>query len=77
DKSWLCFGNTFMKLNDSSAKQMIEEDQKNVNEEMSSLRTQLKPKVAKLHKLEGLPEFKGFGLSAMSGEDMNFVAGVK
>jgi len=29
-------------------------DQKNVNEEMSSLRTQLKPKVAKLHKLEGV-----------------------
>ncbi|KXJ17853.1 p53 and DNA damage-regulated protein 1 [Exaiptasia diaphana] len=77
DKSWLCFGNTFLKLSDSSAKNMIEEDQKTVNEEISSLRTQLKPKVTKLHELEGLPDFKGFNLSAMSGEDMDFVAGIK
>ncbi|XP_031569390.1 p53 and DNA damage-regulated protein 1-like [Actinia tenebrosa] len=77
EKSWVCFGNTFMKLSDSKTKEMLEQDQKNVNEELENLRKELKPKVAKLHELEGLPEVKGFNLSSMGSDEMEFIAGVK
>jgi len=44
-------------------------DQKNLDEEITRLREDLKPKVSKLHELEGLPEVKGFDLAALTQDD--------
>ncbi|CAH3153881.1 unnamed protein product [Porites lobata] len=70
-KSWVCFGNTFMKLPSSNVQEMLQKDQKNLEEEISKLRKDLKPKVSKLHELEGLPEVKGFDLTALTEDDLS------
>jgi len=69
-KSWVCFGNMFLKLPSSNVQTMLQQDQKNLDEEISRLRKDLKPKVSKLHELEGLPEVKGFDLTALTQDDL-------
>lgn len=69
-KSWVCIGNIFMKLPDSNIQEMLHQDQKNLDDEISKLRKDLKPKVSKLHELEGLPEVKGFNLTALTQDDL-------
>ncbi|XP_068696866.1 p53 and DNA damage-regulated protein 1-like isoform X2 [Montipora foliosa] len=69
-KSWVCIGNIFVKLPNSHAHEMLQQDQKNLDGEISNLREDLKPKVSKLHELEGLPEVKGFDLTSLTREDL-------
>ncbi|XP_027037757.1 p53 and DNA damage-regulated protein 1-like [Pocillopora verrucosa] len=69
-KPWVCFGNMFIKLPSSNVQAMLQQDQKNLEEEISRLRKDLKPKVSKLHELEGLPEVKGFDLTALTKDDL-------
>jgi len=69
-KSWVCFGNMFLKLPNSNIQSMLQQDQKNLDEEIGRLRKDLKPKVSKLHELEGLPEVKGFDLTALTQDDL-------
>ncbi|EDO37037.1 predicted protein [Nematostella vectensis] len=71
DKSWVCFGNMFMKLPDSKTKDMIIQDQRIVEQELQTLRTNLKEKVAELHKLEGLQEVKGFNLKPVTEDELH------
>ncbi|KAJ7337047.1 p53 and DNA damage-regulated protein 1 [Desmophyllum pertusum] len=68
-KSWVCFGNMFIKLPSTNVQAMLQQDQRNLDEEISRLRKDLKPKVSKLHELEGLPEVKGFDLTALTQDD--------
>jgi len=69
-KSWVCIGNLFIKLPNSNVQAMLQQDQKNLDEEITRLREDLKPKVSKLHELEGLPEIKGFDLTALTQDDL-------
>lgn len=69
-KPWVCFGNMFIKLPNGNVQAMLQQDQKNLDEEVSRLRKELKPKVSKLHELEGLPEVKGFDLIALTKDDL-------
>ena len=65
-KQWFCVGNLFIKIPEEQAKQILVEDQQKIEAEMNKLRNNLKPKVKKLHELEGLPEVKGFDLKGMN-----------
>lgn len=60
----------FIKLPNGNVQAMLQQDQKNLDEEVSRLRKELKPKVSKLHELEGLPEVKGFDLIALTKDDL-------
>lgn len=64
DKHWFCFGNTFLKLSHDHSKEILEKDQKFMNGEMKKIQDGLKPKVQKLHELEGRPDVKGFELKS-------------
>lgn len=68
-KSWVCIGNIFVKLPNSHVEEMLQQDHKSLDVEISKLRSDLKPKVSKLHELEGLPEVKGFDLTALTQDD--------
>ncbi|XP_072169178.1 p53 and DNA damage-regulated protein 1-like isoform X1 [Diadema setosum] len=70
NKTWICFGNTFVKLPSKNVQTMLTEDQKRLDGEINNLREGLKPKVAKLRDMEGKAEKKGFDLKAMSREEM-------
>ncbi|XP_030831883.1 p53 and DNA damage-regulated protein 1 [Strongylocentrotus purpuratus] len=72
-KTWVGFGNTFIKLPAKNVKTMLTEDQKKLDEEINELRNGLKPKVAKLREMEGQEEKKGFDLKAMSRDEMKAV----
>lgn len=65
-KQWFCVGNLFIKIPEEQAKQILVEDQQKIEAEMNKLRNSLKPKVKKLHELEGLQEVKGFDLKGMN-----------
>lgn len=65
-KQWFCVGNLFIKIPEEQAKQILVEDQQKIEAEMNKLRNNLKPKVKKLHELEGLQEVKGFDLKGMN-----------
>ncbi|XP_022082380.1 p53 and DNA damage-regulated protein 1-like [Acanthaster planci] len=72
-KSWICFGNMFIKVPGPSAQAMVEQDQKKLDEEIDRLHKELRPKVAKLRDLEGQKKAKGFDLTALSSEEIKAV----
>ncbi|XP_038067862.1 p53 and DNA damage-regulated protein 1-like [Patiria miniata] len=72
-KSWVCFGDMFIKLPGPTAQAMIEQDQEKLTEEIDRLHKELKPKVAKLRDMEGQKEAKGFDLTALSSDEMKAV----
>eukprot|EP01117_Protostelium_nocturnum_P010781 TRINITY_DN3883_c0_g1_i2.p1 TRINITY_DN3883_c0_g1~~TRINITY_DN3883_c0_g1_i2.p1 ORF type:complete len:133 (-),score=32.70 TRINITY_DN3883_c0_g1_i2:111-509(-) len=52
-KMWLCMKDMFILLPSSKAAEFIEKDQKNIDEEINSVRDQLKVKMSKLSDIEG------------------------
>ncbi|KAG9510965.1 E3 ubiquitin-protein ligase HECW2, partial [Fragariocoptes setiger] len=66
DKRWLCIGNMFIKVPTEKAKKLINGDQANLNEEIESLRDNLKPKYNQLLELEGKEEISSFNLKPLS-----------
>lgn len=73
-KSWVCFGNTFMKMDTAACVEMLETDQKTIDSEINSLRDGLKPKVSRLHQLEGRAQVKGFDLKGMNTEELRTIS---
>ena len=63
-KEWVCYGNLFMKIPNKQAVDLIENDQNKLEKEITTLHDGLKPKVKKLHELEGLPDVSGYDLKA-------------
>lgn len=76
NKSWLCFGNTFIRIPKASAKHLLEKDFKNLDMKISETRNELKQKVNKLHDLEHKEELSGFSLNPLSREEMAAVQNV-
>eukprot|EP00794_Sanderia_malayensis_P018743 gene18743-20632_t len=73
EKSWLCIGSTFFKIQDKNISKVLEKDQSNLGQEIDNIRTKLKDKVSKLHELEGLEDVSRFSLSSLSLEDRKYV----
>jgi len=67
---WVCFGNTFLKMDAAACKTMLKEDLETLDAEIDKLHNGLKPKVAQLHKMEGRAEVKGFQLKGMKIDEL-------
>ncbi|XP_037107381.1 p53 and DNA damage-regulated protein 1 isoform X2 [Syngnathus acus] len=71
EKVKVCFGNTtFIKLPKSTAKEMIQKDQDQLDSELNHLRQGLKANVNHLNKTQGKPELRGYNLLPLSTEEM-------
>ncbi|XP_055947219.1 p53 and DNA damage-regulated protein 1-like [Argiope bruennichi] len=69
-KTWMCFGNIFIKCPKTKALNMIEKDETLIDEEINTLRNNLKPKVDNIRNLEGKPEHP-FNLKPLSKDEVN------
>ena len=66
-------GNMFLKLPNSQSREMLTKDQKELDITVNLLRSSLKDKVNSLREKEGREELKGFGLKALSGDELRLV----
>uniref|UniRef100_A0A2C9KBH8 Uncharacterized protein n=2 Tax=Biomphalaria glabrata TaxID=6526 RepID=A0A2C9KBH8_BIOGL len=72
-KTWLCAGNMFIKVETKKAINMLNKDFDVIENEISKLRSTLKPKVNKLRDLEKKDDLKGFNLSPLTPSELNSV----
>ncbi|XP_033752981.1 p53 and DNA damage-regulated protein 1-like [Pecten maximus] len=72
-KSWVCFGDMFIKLPVSDTKKLLEKDFNGLDTEIADVSKGLKPKVNKLRDLEHKDDAKGFSLNSMSREELQAV----
>ncbi|KAM9800242.1 p53 and DNA damage-regulated protein 1 [Syngnathus typhle] len=76
EKVKVCFGHTFIKFPKSTAKEMIQKDQDQLDSELNHLRQGLKANVNHLNKTQGKPELRGYNLLPLSTEEMKPVKSV-
>ena len=72
-KTWLAMGNSFFRLPNKGAVEMLRTDQTNLDISVNKLRSELKDKVNRLRELEGREGLKGFGLKALSKDELTAV----
>ncbi|XP_060071697.1 p53 and DNA damage-regulated protein 1-like [Ylistrum balloti] len=72
-KTWVCFGNMFIKLPATDTKKLLEKDFNGLDVEISEISKNLKPKVNKLRDMEHKEEAKGFGLTSLSRDEIQAV----
>ena len=72
-KSWLAMGNSFFRLPNRNAVDMLKTDQKKLDISVNTLRSGLKDKVNTLRDKEGKEELKGFGLVALSKDELSSI----
>lgn len=69
-KQWLCIGSMFMKLPTHTAKNLISDDQVELNSGIDKLHDKLKEKVEQLHTLEGKQLSSGFKLKPLTKDEI-------
>ena len=74
-KSWLAMGNSFFRLPNRSAVDMLKTNQKKLDISVNRLRSDLKDKVNSLRDNKGKEELKGFGLVALSQDEFSAISG--
>merc|ERR1712025_289143 len=67
-KCWLAMGNSFFRLPNKNAVNLLKKDQQQLDISVNTQRSELKEKVGRLREKEGKEELKGFGLKALSSE---------
>merc|ERR1719431_2529503 len=72
-KCWLAMGNSFFRLPNRNAVDMLKTDQKKLDISVNTLRSGLKDKVNTLRDKEGKEEMKGFGLVALSKDELSSI----
>ena len=75
-KCWLAMGNSFFRLPNKNAVNLLKKDQQQLDISVNTQRSELKEKVGRLREKEGKEELKGFGLKALSSEELAAVNGV-
>ena len=75
-KCWLAMGNSFFRLPNKNAVNLLRKDQQQLDISVNTQRSELKEKVGRLREKEGKEELKGFGLKALSSEELSAVNGV-
>lgn len=75
-KSWLAMGNSFFRLPNRNAVNMLKKDQQELDISVNKLRSDLKIDVNNLREKEGKEELKGYGLNALSKEEFKAVNSV-
>ena len=74
-KCWLAMGNSFFRLPNKNAVNLLKKDQQQLDISVNTQRSELKEKVGRLREKEGKEELKGFGLKALSSEELAAVNG--
>lgn len=69
-KHWICVGDMFVRLNSNDTRNLIVEDQYQIDQGIERLRDELKEKVNELNILEGKPEIVGFNLKPLKKEEI-------
>ena len=72
-KCWLVMGNSFFKLPNRNAVNLLKKDQQQLDLAVNTQRSELKEKVWRLREQEGKEELKGYGLKALSSEELSSV----
>ncbi|KAL5019413.1 hypothetical protein ScPMuIL_005135 [Solemya velum] len=72
-KTWICFGNMFLKLPHKQASTIIEKDFEKIDNEMTDIRIRLKSKVSKLRDMEHKNDIGRFNLSPLSRQEMKSI----
>uniref|UniRef100_A0A1E1X040 p53 and DNA damage-regulated protein 1 n=1 Tax=Amblyomma aureolatum TaxID=187763 RepID=A0A1E1X040_9ACAR len=75
-RPWVCIGNMFMKIPKQRTKELLEQEQEKLEEEIASLRKKLKKNVQSLREMEGRSEVQGFSLEPLSREEMQAISKV-
>ncbi|XP_057221855.1 p53 and DNA damage-regulated protein 1 [Malurus melanocephalus] len=73
EKAMVCFGSMFIELPKTKTREMLRQDQEELDEEINNLRKELRVKVNRLYEAQGKPELKGFNLNPMSAEEMKLI----
>lgn len=69
DKTWMCYGNTFIKMRNEVALTILDESHKKLDEEIKSTRDLLKRKLNKVREIEGKSHAAGFNLKGLTAEE--------
>lgn len=75
-KCWLAMGNSFFRLPNKNAVNMLKKDQQQLDISVNKLRSDLKDEVGNLREMEGQEGLKGFGLKALNSDELSAVNGV-
>ncbi|KAM9364310.1 p53 and DNA damage-regulated protein 1 [Pholidichthys leucotaenia] len=73
EKVKVCLGNMFIKFPKSKTAEMIEKDQKQLDNEINELRNGLKEKVNCLNEMQGKPALRGYSLSPLSTDEIKAI----
>lgn len=73
DKTWVCFGNQFIKMPKAKTKKLLEKDFEELDDKINTLRRELKPKVNKLYDMEKKEGIKGFNLNPLSKDELKSI----
>ena len=69
-KAWVCVGSMFIKLSSNETKNLISDDQLQIDSGIEKFHNELKTKVANLRELEGKPQLTGFNLKPLGKEEI-------
>ena len=69
----MCLGDIFLKLPTKEVVPILQDDQKKLDDEISKLREDLKPKMQQLRQLEKKPELKGFDLKPLQATELHLM----
>ncbi|UYV82581.1 PDRG1 [Cordylochernes scorpioides] len=70
DKTWLCFGNVFLKHTTEKTKEILNNEQQELDTTINKLRDGVKAKVSRVQDLEGKVTRAGFDLVALSKNEV-------
>ncbi|NP_001290685.1 p53 and DNA damage-regulated protein 1 [Esox lucius] len=73
EKVQVCFGNMFIKFPKAKTKEMIQQDQEQLDEEIHKLRNVMKDQLNHLNNLQGKPELTGYNLSPLSSDEVKAI----
>jgi len=69
-KNWVCLGDMFIRLDHNSTRNLIFDEQYQLDQGIEKLRDELSEKVNKLRELEGKPAITAFGLKPLNKEEI-------
>ena len=69
-KIWFCHGNSFVRMDSNQVKTKINNDNQMINDNIDKIRSETKLNLAKLKRMEGREEFKGFDLNPLSQDEL-------
>ena len=75
-KTWMCFGNTFIKMRDDAVVKVLDKSYVETDNEIRSARDRLKVKLNKVREAEGKSEAEGFNLQALNKEEVQAIKSV-